>query len=103
MDLSRKGFASANGGMPSLIMPNGDLVSMPIPSPGDVCAYDQLRYGGKTYRQILKELAPRKRFTRCHLDPDIAGDRLIEKPRGWMPAFGQIFYHFETVRRIFRG
>ena len=88
--LSRKGFDSANGGMPSLIMPNGDLVSMPIPSPEDVCAYDQLWYGGKTYRQILKELAPKKRFTRCHLDPDIDGDRLIEKPCGWMPAFGQI-------------
>ena len=88
--LSRKGFDSANGGMPSLIMPNGDLVSMPIPSSGDTCAYDQLRYGGKTYRQILKELAPKKRFTRCHLDPDIDVGRLINKPHGWKPAFGQI-------------
>ena len=33
--LSRKGFDSVNGKMPSAIMPNGDLVSMPIPSPGD--------------------------------------------------------------------
>ena len=87
--LSRKGFDSINGGMPSVIMPNGDLVSMPIPSPRDVNSYDQLWYGGKTYRQILKELAPKKRFPRCHLDPDIDSSRLVNKPSGWKPAFGQ--------------
>ena len=43
--LSRKGFDGSNGGMPSLIMPNGDMVSMPIPSPGDADAYDELFYG----------------------------------------------------------
>lgn len=88
--LSRKGFDSANGGLPSLIMPNGEVVSMPIPSPGDANSYDQLRYGKKTYRQILKELAPKKRFARCHLDPDLDACRLIKKPCGWKPAFGQI-------------
>ncbi len=88
--LSRKGFDSVNGGMPSVIMPNGDLVSIPIPSQGDVNSYDQLWYGEKTYRQILKELVPKKRFLRCHLDPDIDSSRLANKPRGWKPAFGQI-------------
>ena len=87
--LSRKGFDGNCGGMPSVIMPNDDLVSMPIPSPRDVNSYDQLWYGGKTYRQILKELAPQKRFLRCHLDPDIDSSRLVNKPRGWKPAFGQ--------------
>ena len=87
--LSRKGFDSNCGGIPSVIMPNGDLVSMPIPSPGDVYSYDQLWYGEKTYRQILKELAPKKSFPRCHLDPDIDSSRLANKPCGWKPAFGQ--------------
>ena len=30
--LSRKGFDSSNGGIPSPIMPDGTLISMPIPA-----------------------------------------------------------------------
>ena len=30
--LSRKGFDSANGGIPSPILPDGTLLSLPIPS-----------------------------------------------------------------------
>ena len=32
--LSRKGFDSGYGGMPSPILPNGIMLSMPIPSNG---------------------------------------------------------------------
>ena len=39
--LSRKGFDSVNGKMPSAIMPNGDVVSFPIPS-GDKTTFDEL-------------------------------------------------------------
>ena len=34
--LSRKGFDSSNGGCPSPIMPDGTLLSMPIPTDDDV-------------------------------------------------------------------
>ena len=39
--LSRKGFDSSNGGCPSPIMPDGTLLSMPIPS-NDEIGYDEL-------------------------------------------------------------
>ena len=88
--LSRKGFDGSNGGMPSLIMPNGDMVSMPIPSPGDADAYDDLFYGEKSYRQILRELRGSFKARKCHLDPDLEQLRRAKRIRGWKPAFGQI-------------
>jgi len=46
--LSRKGFDSSNGGCPSPIMPDGTLLSMPIPS-DDKDSYDDLSYCGTPY------------------------------------------------------
>ena len=51
--LSRKGFDSSNGGCPSPILPDGTLLSMPIPS-NDAESYDDLCYNGETYSDILK-------------------------------------------------
>ena len=87
--LSRKGFDGINGGMPSLIMPNGDTVTMPIPS-DDHVLYKKLRYGDKDYQSILKDLKPRFSYRECHLDPDLDSQRLAYRPKGWKPAFGQI-------------
>lgn len=87
--LSRKGFDSSNGGMPSPIMPDGMLLSMPIPSQDDT-RYKELSYNGMTYSNILHQLAPNKSFDRCHLDPDIREDCRIQKVPDWKPAFGQI-------------
>jgi hypothetical protein len=86
--LSRKGFDSSNGGLPSLIMPNGDVVSMPIPSDGRV-KYSELQYGDKTYWQILKELRPSFASRRSHLDPDLDAARRTARMKSWKPAFGQ--------------
>ena len=68
--LSRKGFDSSNGGCPSPIMPDGTLLSMPIPSV-DRDSYDDLCYNGMPYSRILQQLAPKKTFGHCHVDPDI--------------------------------
>lgn len=87
--LSRKGFDSANGGLPSPIMPDGTLLSMPIPSDDHVC-YDELVYNGLTYSEILHQLAPKKNFTQCHLDPDIRENCRKKRIQQWTPAFGQI-------------
>lgn len=87
--LSRKGFDSANGGMPSPIMPDGTLLSMPIPS-GDGVGYDALQYQGASYAHILRQLAPRKTFGGCHVDPDLGGQSRVTPIPGWAPAFGQI-------------
>lgn len=88
--LSRKGFDGSNGGMPSLIMPNGDMLSMPIPSSADADGYSDLIYDGKSYYKLLREVKPSFRYRKCHLDPDIDQVRRRVQVDGWKPAFGQI-------------
>ncbi len=85
--LSRKGFDSSNGGCPSPIMPDGTLLSMPIPSYDDDSFYD-ISWKGTTYADILEQICPKKTYYNCHIDPDIRNNR-IEKVQGWRPAFGQ--------------
>ncbi|MGX8699445.1 MAG: hypothetical protein ACSW8F_05890, partial [bacterium] len=87
--LSRKGFDSANGGCPSPILPDGTLLSMPIPS-GDSVRYEALCYGGNVYSDLLAQLNPGKTYAACHLDPDIRRDIRLAAIPDWKPAFGQI-------------
>jgi hypothetical protein len=79
--LSRKGFDSKFGGMPSPIMPDNTLLSMPIPSLNGNNKYSDLQYGGISYETILKKLRPKKYNAihlkykgKCHLDPDLRRD-----------------------------
>lgn len=87
--LSRKGFDSSNGGCASPIMPDGTLLSMPIPS-SDVDRYSDLRWNDTTYNDILSDLRPNKSYAGCHIDPDIRADNRIKPIDNWTPAFGQI-------------
>jgi len=105
--ISRKGFDSSYGGIPSPILPDGTILSMPIPNEEDHTNYKQLLVPNqrKTYWQILRELLRNKRLTEgkvkisldsrkgyhCHFDPDLRRDSL-EKRRGgdWLPSLGQI-------------
>lgn len=87
--LSRKGFDSANGGIPNAIMPNGVLVPFPIPS-DDEATFGQLHCGNIRYDELLQDLAPRRFFGHCHADPDLDKARWTMPPAGWKPAFGQI-------------
>lgn len=92
--LSRKGFDSTSGKQPNPIMPDGTLLSMPIPSGNDdkVCTYNSLYWNGISYCDIIRSLKPKttiKPNDYCHLDPDIRGD-VCERIVGWKPAFGQI-------------
>lgn len=88
--ISRKGFDWANGGTPSPVLPDGTMVSMPIPSCDDT-RYDELTIGEKSYAQIWRELKPRQSDfdSYCHLDPDIRRDIHIVRDN-WVPAFGQV-------------
>ena len=88
--LSRKGFDDVNGGCPSPILPDGTMISMPIPDKSGNYSYDELAFpGGKTYAEVWKELASDvNHIARCHLDPDIRiSTRKV--PDNWVPAFGQ--------------
>ncbi|MBN1763540.1 MAG: hypothetical protein JW878_10805 [Methanomicrobia archaeon] len=101
--LSRKGFDSSAGGYPSPILPDGRLISLPIPVvkgsrkyDPDAPKYSNLVFNGNmTYLDLLRKL----RLTRlkganelnckCHPDPDIYKN-LRERPKNLRGAFGQI-------------
>lgn len=86
--LSRKGFDSANGGIVSAIMPDGTLLSFPIPS-NDADTYDRLFHQGVPFSKILGDLGYKGPMT-CHVDPDLDTTRRNQKPAEWKPIFGQI-------------
>jgi hypothetical protein len=89
--LSRKGFDSASGGIPSPILPGGKLVPLPIPVAGDPHSYDEVTINEISLGTLVEDLTGGKikRTARCHLDPDLQSGSL---PRlaDWRPAFGQI-------------
>lgn len=88
--LSRKGFDSSCGGMPSPILPDGTMLSFPIPS-SDSISYSDIHWDGRTYLELIKGLNPRCRInenSHCHLDPDLRKS-VFKRMTGWSPAFGQ--------------
>ena len=87
--LSRKGFDSANGGIPSPIMPDGTMLLMPIPMAEEKVTYSYVQWNGLSYAELLHQLAPGKEYDKCHLDPDIRDNR-IKHVKNWVPAFGQL-------------
>lgn len=90
--LSRKGFDSGNAKMPSPIMPDGMLLSLPIPRGGGYCySYDELFSKGHPLSGLIKELANLRVLPfedKAHADPDLDVERFPRKP-GWRPIFGQ--------------
>ena len=96
--LSRKGFDSQNGGYPNPILPDGRLISLPIPSDDNI-KYSNLSFEDETYFDIMKKLNKKIRYknswislteqTRCHFDPDLE-ESLLEREINWKPSFGQI-------------
>lgn len=92
---SRKGFDGTAGGHPSPILPDGRLVSLPIPESakpvGGAIAYEQLRWPDRrrTYADALRQLGRSEPPSQgAHLDPDLTAD-VAPAVRGWRPAFGQ--------------
>ncbi|MES2849532.1 MAG: hypothetical protein V4685_10785 [Bacteroidota bacterium] len=89
--LSRKGFDSGYGGQPSPILPDGTLLSMPIPYSNEIIKYTDLYHHGESYYKILKDLKPNSKIQHnhnCHLDPDL---RFLatKRQQKWKPIFGQ--------------
>lgn len=60
--LSRKGFDSTAGGFPSLIFPDNQLFSIPIPSSSSHCDYSRLtfKYGDEPIHNILNQVTNRR-------------------------------------------
>lgn len=89
--LSRKGFDSSNGKQPNPIMPDGTLLSLPIPDKDGNNTFDSLLWDGVSYYDIISSLKPKTKLQPkdyCHLDPDLRKELKARLP-GWMPAFGQ--------------
>lgn len=97
--LSRKGFDSGYGGYPSLIMPNNEMITLPIPCSEDETKYIDLKtIDGKNIYNIMKDICKNikngKTFllnedTTCHLDPDLS-EYSVNRIEGWKGCFGQI-------------
>ena len=80
--LSRKGMDSATGGMDSPILPDGTLLSLPIPAEANgLTPYLDLHYKNLNYLDLIHGLKPRFQFTDCHLDPDIYAEATC-RPQG---------------------
>ena len=75
--LSRKGFDSSYGGCASPILPDGTMLSMPIPG-GEASnlKFEDIKYGEITYLDIWDKLYSKHKTDKlyCHLDPDIRAD-----------------------------
>jgi len=89
--LSRKGFDSQYGGYPSPILPDGKMISLPIPGKSSL-RYSDLKVNDMlTYYDLIQQLGIRtvNEQTTCHVDPDICHE-ILDRPIGWKPAFGQV-------------
>lgn len=89
--LSRKGFDSSYGKQANPILPDGTLLSLPIPDKDGNNTFSSLNWNGKSYYDIIHSLKPRTTITgndMCHLDPDLRKD-VRKRKSGWKPAFGQ--------------
>lgn len=96
---SRKGFDSSYGGNASPILPDGTLVSIPIPERGSGTRYADIQTPAGSLYDLMRELGisryledkQRHALTptaEAHLDPDI---HAASRPRAkdWSPVFGQ--------------
>ena len=88
--LSRKGFDSSCGGAPSPILPDGALLSLPIPSKDSPIAYQDLRFGDGSLGRLVEDLTQGRIRSAggAHLDPDLRPS-IRQRLAGWRPLFGQ--------------
>ena len=88
--LSRKGFDSSSGGCPSPILPDGTMLSLPIPDKSSGIPYRDLECQGVNIGRLIVDLTGDARRFRhyAHLDPDIDRD-VYPRAKGWRPLLGQ--------------
>lgn len=86
---SRKGFDTKNGGVPSPILPDGRLCSLPIPDEASQIKYRDISCGDLNLGHIVEQLTKRKTRShhKAHLDPDLNAEALPRK-KGWTGIFG---------------
>lgn len=97
--ISRKGFDGGTGCIPSPILGDGTMMSLPIPDAAGTVSYADLWLNGHSYGKLVTDLKA-QRITRkmekkrisaadmAHMDPDLIRGMQQRKP-DWRPAFGQ--------------
>ena len=95
--LSRKGFDSSYGGIPSPIIYSEKekchkFYSLPIPTENsDISFNDIILFEDKTAGEFLSNVKRKEmKFMNCHLDPDIRKSAYNNRPDGWKKCFGQV-------------
>ena len=84
--ISRKGFDSSAGGVPSPILPDGSMLSLPIPDKSSPIRYEDISPHGGLVPELTKgKVRP---HYGAHLDPDLVAGS-IPRQTGWRPIFGQ--------------
>jgi hypothetical protein len=100
---SRKGFDSSAGRTPSAILPDGKLVSFPIPDTDreQTRRYEDLRPQGVLVGQLLGDLMGSRygELGPVHLDPDLDVSA-VPRPEGWRPMFGQASAAESHLRKL---
>lgn len=88
---SRKGFDSSSGRLPSPILPDGRIISLPIPDKTSGIKYSDITYDEFNIGNIVFELSKEKipPHFKAHVDPDLRHDA-IPRQAGWKPIFGQM-------------
>lgn len=88
--LSRKGFDSSAGGVPSPIFRDNRMVSLPIPDKESPVTYADISYNGDSLGTLVSHLTSGRLppYYRAHIDPDLVHDSLPRLPN-WRPIFGQ--------------
>lgn len=88
--LSRKGFDSAAGGVASPILPDGRMISLPIPDRSSTIRYAEITVHSLSLGGVVEQLTrgEKKAHYFAHLDPDLVADAIPRAPR-WRPVFGQ--------------
>ena len=89
--LSRKGFDSSNGRVPSPVLPDGSIVSLPIPAPDAPTRFRDVRWRDGSLGPLVEDLTGGRIRGEdgCHLDPDLHVGTIPRRP-GWRSAFGQV-------------
>jgi hypothetical protein len=86
--LSRKGFDAKAGKNDSPILPDGRMVSLPIPTDGCGTSYKEIEWlPGRNMADLMRELGI-KNAGLAHHDPDL-DERARPRTPGWRPIFGQ--------------
>jgi Nucleotide modification associated domain 3 len=106
--LSRKGFDSTSGGVPSPIFEDGTMISLPIPRKSDV-SYGELKNpcnNGKfrSLGELVEQLTNYRMSEHCraHLDPDL-NPAMMQRLPNWRGIFGQNEKAEETLKNVRPG